>query len=84
MEKELLRLERTKSNYNDLIAFVCAFFEELASHYPTWQPNASADERHGLRETSFALSNIMMHPLMRISFELWRDYQGSRRDWKMA
>jgi hypothetical protein len=82
MEKELLRLEKNKSVYADLVDFVCAFFEEFSSQYPAWQPSASAEDRHSLRSNSFALSNIMMHPLMRLAFELWRECQVSKRDWK--
>jgi hypothetical protein len=82
MERELIRHEKTPKTYEDLVSFVCEFFEEFSSHYSAWRPNASAEERHALRSSSFALSNIMIHPLMRLAFEMWKGYQASGKNWR--
>jgi hypothetical protein len=78
---ELVRLEKNRSIYDNLISFFAAFFEEFASHYEAWRPNATSEQRHKLRKESFALSNIMMHPLMRLAFDLWKDYHERGVDW---
>jgi DNA-sulfur modification-associated len=81
--KELAELEKDAKSYATLIDFVGSFFEEWAVHFPAFQPGATADARNGLRDTSFALSNLMFHPLMRMAFELWREYQRNNIEWKV-
>jgi hypothetical protein len=82
MTADLAKLEGSPTTYEDLLSFVAAFFEEFARNYKAWQPNATAEERHSFRAGSFALSNIMMHPLMRLAFDLWNDYQDRGVDWQ--
>lgn len=77
-----LEASAADGRYHDLIDFFCAFFEEWAHHFPAWQPKAKAEDRHKLRGESFALSNIMIHPLFRFAFELWSDYDIRKVDWK--
>lgn len=82
MKRDLIKYERDSDVYDDLLDFVAAFFEEYAKGYPAWQPNAHADARHALRKESFALSNIIIFPLMRLAFDLWKEYQATGVDWQ--
>jgi len=68
--------------YDDLVRFMGAFFEEWAVFYPEYLPTASADDRHKLRKRSFALSNIIFFPLIRMGFHFWEQYHASERDWR--
>jgi hypothetical protein len=80
-EKRIQRLENT-DKWDDLLDFTCSFFQEWAKCYSEFLPGASAEARHELRDDSFALSNIMFHPLFRIIFELWEDYEKRGVDWR--
>lgn len=80
--RDLVELERDRGAWNDLIAFVDAFFGEWGAHFPAFLPDATADDRHALRERSFALSNIMFHPLLRMTFDFWKGHHHADRDWR--
>jgi DNA-sulfur modification-associated len=80
-QAELNELEGTEG-YEDLVDFVGAFFEEWAKQFPEFLPGTSAAERHALRENSFALSNVMFHPLFRLAYDLWRPYFENEEDWR--
>lgn len=79
---ELVELEGADA-YTDLVDFVGAFFEEWAKLFPEFLPGKTAAERHKLRDESFALSNVMFHPLFRLAFDLWRPYFEDDADWRM-
>jgi hypothetical protein len=79
---ELVELEKDEGSYRDLLDFTCAFFEEWGRHYPAFQPNATGDERHSLRDRSFALSNVLMHPMFRLVYDLWSGYHDRKAEWK--
>ena len=74
--------QKDKGSYQDLLDFTCAFFEEWGRHFPAFQPNTTAEERHRLREQSFALSNVMMFPLFQLVYDLWSGYHESKKEWK--
>jgi len=80
---ELVELEQDPEAYNDLVAFIGAFFEEWARHFPEFLPGKSAAERHLLRDRSLALSNLMFHPLMRLGYDLWRGHFENDEDWRL-
>lgn len=81
-QAELSRLENAKDGrWGDLVNFFVAFFEEYAHYYKAWQPKATAEDRWTLRRESFALSNIMIHPLFRLAYETWKYYDVSKVDW---
>jgi hypothetical protein len=87
IRSELIQLEKDErekgdGSYKDLLDFTCSFFEEWGRHFPAFQPGASADERHQLRDRSFALSNVMMHPLFQLVYDLWSDYHNRKAEWK--
>jgi hypothetical protein len=82
MTSELAELEKKPNIYKDLIAFVVAFFDEIVTHYRAWRPGASNEERKKLRKESFAISNIMFHPLLRMAYDLWCGYRDSGIDWR--
>jgi DNA-sulfur modification-associated len=82
MKRDLVTWEKDDVTYTDLLDFTAAFFEEYARGYPAWQPQASGDSRHQLRKESFALSNIIMFPLMRLVFEMWKDYNAKGVNWR--
>jgi hypothetical protein len=82
--KELAELEKDGEAYADLVDLVGDFFEEWAVYFPAFQPDSTAEARHGLREVSFALSNLMFHPLIRIAFELWKEYRRQSIDWRVS
>ena len=79
---DLADLEGTDT-YDDLVDFVGAFFEEWANHFPEFLPGKTATERHDLREKSFALSNVMFHPLFKLAYQLWRSYFEDDEDWRL-
>ena len=81
----LLDLESKDARaHDDLVRFIGAFFEEWAIFYSEYLPTASADDRHKLRQRSFALSNIIFFPLIRMAFGFWQQYHASDRDWRRA
>jgi hypothetical protein len=85
--KRLLELEKEQKEnrskaYDDLVSFVCAFYEEWARYYPEFLPSASADARHALRRRSFAIQNITFFPMLRIAFELWDKYHKANASWE--
>ena len=55
--------------------------EEWSHHFKAFAAGASAEERNLLRDTSFALSNIMFFPMFKLIFELWEKYRRDGRDW---
>jgi hypothetical protein len=75
--------ENGSGEYQDLVDFFAAFFDEWGRHYPELQPGASAADRHDFRERSFALSNIMFFPLFKLAFELWAKYRKDGTDWRV-
>ena len=79
---ELVELEGSEA-YHDLVDFVGEFFEEWAKLFPEFLPGKTATERHNLRDTSFALSNVMFHPLFRMAYGLWRPYFEDEEDWRV-
>jgi hypothetical protein len=81
-QKKIQKLEETKLKYDDLIDFTCSFFQEWARVYEEFLPGAKGEDRHALRKTSFALSNIMFHPLFRLIIEMWEDYEKRGVDWR--
>lgn len=82
--KRLLGLEKKPAEYDDLIAFFCAFYEEWATHYPEFLPTAAGKVRQDLRKTSFAMSNIMFFPMFRLAFEIWASFHARQLDWREA
>ncbi len=83
-KKLLIMLEEDKnqSTYLDLVQFFGEFFAEYAKVFPAFLPGSTVDERKRLREESFALSNIMFHPLFRIAKDLWLTYRSKKVDWR--
>ncbi len=81
-QKRLLELEKNKPVYADLIAFFSNFYSEWATHYSEFQPTASGKARQALRNSSFAMSNIMFFPMFRLAFELWEKYTKAGTDWR--
>lgn len=79
--RELAELESDPDRYDDLVAFFEAFFVEWSLHYPAFEPGTEQGARHALRADGFALSNIIMHPLFKLVFDLWRDYDERGEDW---
>jgi hypothetical protein len=80
--KRLVELEKDEDAYTDLLGFVDAFFGQWANHFKAFQPGIGADERWRFREHSFALSNIMFHPLFRMVFILWEEYRRGGVKWE--
>jgi hypothetical protein len=80
---ELAVLEKDKQAWDDLVEFMGAFFEEWAHHFPAFLPNKSAEERNNLRNESYALSNLMFHPLFKLAYDLWKDYNENDEDWRL-
>jgi hypothetical protein len=81
--RKLAQLEKEGSKaHDDLVEFVCSFYEEWAKHYPEFLPGATYDARWALRDRSFALSNIMFFPMFRMAFELWEGYRAQGKDWR--
>ena len=79
--RELVDLESDEERYDDVIAFFDAFFTEWAVHFPAFEAGTEQGARHALRASSFALSNIIMHPLFKLVFDLWREYDERGEDW---
>ncbi|MDY7232991.1 hypothetical protein [Hyalangium rubrum] len=79
----LARLEADETRHEDLIDFTCAFFEAWSDYFPEFKPGATAEDRNKLRKTSFALSNILFHPLLKLVFRLWSDpHLAGFRTWE--
>lgn len=82
-KKLLLQLEEGPgATYNDFVDFVNLFFSEYGKVFTQFQPGTSAPDRHALRKDSFALSNVMFHPLFRLARDLWEVYRERRQDWR--
>ncbi len=79
---EKLELDGQEHRYDDLVDFVAEFFEEWASHFPAFLPGQSADFRHRFRSESYALSNIMFHPLFEFAFEIWSKHDAAGSNWR--
>jgi hypothetical protein len=80
-QRQLAQLEKNSETYDDLLEFFCDFFEEWSRHFEAWRPAASAEARWKFRDTSFALSNIILHPLCRLTMRLWQEYNDDSKDW---
>ena len=80
--RQLLVLEKQKAAYRDLVDFVCNFYTEWANHYPEFAPTASGKARKDLRDTSFAMSNVMFFPMFRLAWSLWDKYRNAKVDWR--
>jgi hypothetical protein len=81
---KLVELESQQEAYDDLVAFFGAFFEEWAQHFSVFRPGVTGTERHLFREESFALSNLMFHPLFKLAYEVWSDLHGNDEDWRLV
>lgn len=81
-QKDLLKLQEDQKKYDDLVDFVCNFYSEWSTHYTEFAPTASGVARQELREQTFAMTNIMFFPMMRLAFELWMKYVKAGIDWK--
>jgi hypothetical protein len=81
-QKDLLKLQEDQKKYDDLMDFVCNFYSEWSTHYTEFAPTASGVARQELREQTFAMTNIMFFPMMRLAFELWMKYVKAGIDWK--
>jgi hypothetical protein len=81
-QKQLLGLEKNKTQYADLVEFFSHFYGEWATHYTEFQPTASGRARQQLRTVSFAMSNIMFFPMFKLAFELWQKYTKDGIDWR--
>ncbi|MHB8694791.1 MAG: DNA sulfur modification protein DndB [Solirubrobacteraceae bacterium] len=80
---DLAAIEKDKQAWDDLIDFMGAFFEEWAHHFPAFLPGTNAEERNKMREESYALSNLMFHPLFKLAYDLWKDYSDNDEDWRL-
>jgi hypothetical protein len=80
---ELAAIEKDTPAWDDLGEFMCSFFEEWAHHFPAFLPSASADERNTLRDETYALSNLMFHPLFKLAYDLWKDHNANDEDWRL-
>lgn len=81
--RDLAVLEHDKERWDDLIDFFDQFFLEWAHHFPEFEPGTPQGPRQELRARSFAMSNILMHPLFKLVFDLWSDYDRNDEDWRM-
>jgi hypothetical protein len=81
-QKDLLRIQKDKKKYDDLLEFFSHFYTEWANHYPAFEPTASGKLRTQLREQSFAMSNIMFFPMFRLAHDLWQKYTKAGIDWR--
>ncbi|MGG6382449.1 DNA sulfur modification protein DndB [Paenarthrobacter sp. NEAU-H11] len=70
--------------HKDLQKFFANFFEEYAAHFPAVQAGASRELRMQTRNDTFAISNILIHPLFRIAKDLWMTYRFNKTDWTTA
>ncbi len=83
-KKLLVQLEHengTTGAHKDLQKFFAAFFEEYAAHFPAVEAGASRETRVRTRNESFAISNIMIHPLFRLAKDLWLTYRNNKTNW---
>jgi hypothetical protein len=80
--RELTLLEQDEARYKDLVAFFDAFFQEWAQYFPEFEPGTESGPRQDLRKTSFALSNVMMHPLFKLVYDVWHGFDESNEDWR--
>jgi hypothetical protein len=80
---KLVELEGQQEAYDDLIAFFGAFFEEWSQHFSAFRPGVTGQERHLFRDDSFALSNLMFHPLFKLAYATWADLHGNDEDWRL-
>ncbi len=77
------KLERDRPDARkDLVEFVNKFFEEWANHFPAFLPGKTYQERWAFRRESYALTNIMFHPLLKLAYELWQDMDANDEDWR--
>lgn len=81
--RDLAVLESDAERWEDLIEFFDQFFLEWAGHFPEFEPGTEHGPRQALRARSFALSNIMMHPLFKLVYDLWSDYDRNDEDWRI-
>jgi hypothetical protein len=84
-KKLLINLEDDSNGptaYMDLVHFFSDFFAEYAKVFPAFVPGSSVEERKKFRDESFALSNIMFHPLFKIAKDLWLTYRGKKLNWR--
>ncbi|MBS1868303.1 MAG: hypothetical protein JSS99_01425 [Actinobacteria bacterium] len=81
--RDLAALEADTERWNDLIEFFDQFFLEWAGHFPEFEPGTDYGPRQTLRTESFALSNIIMHPLFKLAYDLWSDYDRNDEDWRL-
>ena len=84
-KKLLISLEDDDKNptaYMDLVHFFSEFFAEYAKVFPAFVPGSSVEERKKFRDESFALSNIMFHPLFKIAKDLWLTYRSKKVNWR--
>jgi len=79
---ENLEVDGQEHRYDDLVAFVTEFFDEWASHFPAFLPGQSAEFRHQFRVESYALSNIMFHPLLELAFKIWSKHIKDDSNWR--
>jgi hypothetical protein len=76
-------LERNEpERYEDLVAFTSAFFDAWADEFPEFRPRASGEKRHHLRKVSFAIANVIFHPLLRLAERLWEQCQEAGVNWR--
>jgi hypothetical protein len=81
-QARLAQLEKKQGEYDDLVEFFCAFYTEWSNHFPAFKPGGLVEDRQGLREESFAVSNIMFFPMFQIAFEFWEGYRKDGTDWR--
>jgi hypothetical protein len=83
MNKRLQHLEEYDSaKYDDLVSFMAEFFAEYAHSFPAWLPTASMKARQEMRESSLAMTNVMVHALFRLAFRLYEDMEANTQDWR--
>ena len=84
-KKLLITLEDDANNppaYMVLLTFIGDFFAVYSKVFPAFIPGSTVDERKRFRDQSYALSNIMFHPLFRIAKDLWLTYRARGLDWR--
>ncbi|HZH18346.1 MAG TPA: DNA sulfur modification protein DndB [Archangium sp.] len=83
MNKRLQHLEQYDSaKYDDLLSFMTEFFEEYSNSFPAWKKTASMKERQEMRDSSLAMTNVMVHALFRLAFRVYEDMEASTQEWK--
>jgi hypothetical protein len=80
---KLAELEDDRATYEDLVGFFGSFFEEWAQHFKVFRPGTTGPERHQFRDESFALSNLLFHPLFKLGYELWDEMRANDEDWRL-